>query len=157
MLIRQEVRDGVDVLCARDPVGEQEAEGLGSVMPRIDVPHDASGPAQARAAVTECADRLGLDELSDDVALVVSEMVTNAVRHAAPPVSVEVEAAADSVVIAVHDGSPSRPTRREIDEDAEGGRGMLLVDLLTDEHGVRSQPPGKTVWARLRRGCGNGS
>ena len=43
------------------------------------------------------------------------------------------------------------PARREPGEEAEGGRGMLLVDLLTDDHGVRTDPPGKAVWARLRR------
>lgn len=107
--------------------------------------------AQARAAVAACSERLGLDEISDDVVLVVSEMVTNAVRHAAPPVGLEIEAGEDSVVVAVCDGSPQSPVAREADLDAEGGRGMLLVDLLSDDHGVRAQPPGKAVWAVLRR------
>ena len=107
--------------------------------------------AQARAAVAACCDRLGLEELSDDVVLVVSEMVTNAVRHAAPPVGLEIEAGEDAVVVAVCDGSPQSPIARKADLDAEGGRGMLLVDLLSDDHGVRAQPPGKAVWALLRR------
>ena len=119
---------------------------------RLAVPHDESGPAQARAAVTSDAAALGLDELSDDVALLVSEMVTNAVRHAAPPVRLEVEVTDTEVVVAVCDGTPSLPVVREAPDDAEGGRGMMLVDLLTADHGVRSQPPGKTVWARLLRG-----
>lgn len=107
--------------------------------------------AQARAAIAACCDRLGLQEVRDDVALVVSEMVTNAVRHAAPPVALEIEAGESDVVIAVCDGSPEPPVARIADVEAEGGRGMLLVDLLSDDHGVRSQPPGKTVWASLRR------
>lgn len=119
---------------------------------RIAVPHDETGPAQARAAVTQDALALGLDDLSDDVALIVSEMVTNAVRHAEPPVRLEVEVTDTEVVVAVCDGTPSPPVRRPADDDAEGGRGMLLVDLLTADHGVRPQPPGKTVWARLLRG-----
>lgn len=118
---------------------------------RLAVPHDETGPAQARAAVTQDAAVLGLDDLSDDVALIVSEMVTNAVRHAEPPVRLEVEVTDTEVVVAVCDGTPSLPVRRPADDDAEGGRGMLLVDLLTADHGVRSQPPGKTVWARLLR------
>lgn len=118
---------------------------------RIVVPHDETGPAQARAAVTQDAVVLGLDDLSDDVALIVSEMVTNAVRHADPPVRLEVEVTDTEVVVAVCDGTPSLPVRRAADDDAEGGRGMLLVDLLTADHGVRPQPPGKTVWARLLR------
>ena len=52
----------------------------------------------------------------------------------------------------VRDGGPRPPIAREADDDAEGGRGMLLVDLLSREHGVRAQPPGKAVWARLRPG-----
>ena len=118
---------------------------------RMAVPHDETGPAQARAAVSSDADALGLAELSDDVALVVSEMVTNAVRHAAPPVRLEVEVTDTEVVVAVCDGTPALPVVRPASDDAEGGRGMLLVDLLTADHGVRSQPPGKTVWARLLR------
>jgi anti-sigma regulatory factor (Ser/Thr protein kinase) len=124
---------------------------------RIDVRHDHSGPAQARAAVAECASRLGIDDLRDDVVLVVSEMVTNAVRHASPPVGLEIEATEDDVVIAVRDGSPRRPTPRVADDSAEGGRGMMLVDLLSSDHGVRPQPPGKTVWARVRRATPAGS
>jgi anti-sigma regulatory factor (Ser/Thr protein kinase) len=124
---------------------------------RIEVPHDISGPAQARAAVAEAASRLGIDDLRDDVVLVVSEMVTNAVRHAQPPVGLEIEATEHDVVIAVRDGSPRRPVPRSADEQAEGGRGMMLVDLLTSEHGVRPQPPGKTVWARVRRATPAGS
>ncbi len=117
----------------------------------LDLDAGPTSAAQARAAVAACSDRLGLDELSDDVVLVVSEMVTNAVRHAQPPVELEIEAGEDDVVISVRDGSPLPPVARTPDVDAEGGRGMLLVDLLSDDHGVRSQPPGKTVWARLRR------
>jgi anti-sigma regulatory factor (Ser/Thr protein kinase) len=117
---------------------------------RIVVPHDATGPAQARAAVVQSG-HLRLAELSDDVALIVSEMVTNAVRHAEPPVAVEVESSDDQVLVAVCDGSSSTPLVRNVDEDEEGGRGMMLVDLLAAEHGVRRQPPGKTVWARIRR------
>lgn len=111
-----------------------------------------SGPSQARAAAADCARELGLDEsTSDDVLLLVSEMVTNAVRHAEPPVGLEIEVDEDAVVVVVRDGSPSEPVARDAAPDAEGGRGMMLVDLLTDEHGVRPQPPGKVVWARLRR------
>jgi len=134
------------------------AQALAHVDDRQERPREVlsldRGPAsaaQARAAVEACSDRLGLDELSDDVVLVVSEMVTNAVRHAAPPVGLEIEAGEDAVVVVVSDGSPQPPVHREADLDAEGGRGMLLVGLLSDDHGVRAQPLGKAVWARLLR------
>ena len=120
---------------------------------RIDVEHSQQGPSQARAAVSACAEELGLQAVCDDVLLLVSEMVTNAVRYAAPPVRLELQAGDEDVVVAVCDGSPEHPRQREAGDDAEGGRGMLLVDLLTADHGVRTGPPGKAVWARLRRTC----
>jgi len=111
--------------------------------------HGPQGPAQARAAVAQCAQQMGLEQIRDDLILVVSEMVTNAIRHASPPVCMEIEAGPESVLVSVWDGSPGRPMPRVADEEAEGGRGLLLVDLLCSEHGVRPQPLGKAVWARL--------
>jgi anti-sigma regulatory factor (Ser/Thr protein kinase) len=140
------------------PVMRDRAEALRHVddrptrrRERVPVEHSAAGPAQARAAVRRCSSSLGVDDVSDDLALLVSEMVTNAVRHAAPPVSLEVEVDEADVVVAVHDGSPSRPRARVAGDEDEDGRGMVLVDLLSAEHGVRPEPPGKAVWVRLRR------
>ena len=118
----------------------------------LSIEHSPHGPAQARRAVAECAARLGLaPEQGEDLALVVSEMVTNAVRHGSPPVQLELVADGDTVLVAVADSGAGRPKPRLADPDAEGGRGMTLVDELCAEHGVRPQPPGKAVWAALRR------
>lgn len=121
---------------------------------RIDVEHSVQGPGQAREAVHACADELGLGDARDDLVLLVSEMVTNAVRYAVPPVRLEIQAGDQDVVVAVCDGSADPPAPRQAGDDAEGGRGMLLVDLLSDDHGVRTDPPGKAVWARMRRSNG---
>ena len=125
----------------------------------LPIEHSVHGPAQARRAVAECAARRGLQvDEGEDLLLVVSEMVTNAVRHGAPPVELEVVADNETVRVAVVDSGPGRPEFRVAAADAEGGRGMALVDQLCDEHGVRPQPPGKQVWAAVRRrpeACGS--
>jgi anti-sigma regulatory factor (Ser/Thr protein kinase) len=148
VLLQQETGDGVAVCAVAVAHPSSSAAARRRVVP---IEHSAHGPAQARRVVAECAARLGFDEQSDDLVLVVSEMVTNAVRHGAPPVRLEVVADEEAVVVAVVDGSARRPVPRDAGDDAEGGRGMTLVDLLTSEHGVDASPPGKTVWARLRR------
>lgn len=108
-------------------------------------------PAQARAVAADMVAALHLEPLSDDLALVVSELVTNAVRHAEPPVRLELQATADCVTVAVADGSSAAPVTRDSGPDAEGGRGMSLVEMLSAETGVRPHAPGKTVWATLNR------
>jgi anti-sigma regulatory factor (Ser/Thr protein kinase) len=124
-----------------------------SAAPRrtVRLPHSLESPARARAMAADAVKELSCEDAPDEVALVVSELVTNAVRYAEPPVELEIEVTDDAVLIAVNDGSPGRPAAPEPSEAAEGGRGLLLVDLLADETGVRPQPPGKTVWASLPR------
>lgn len=140
-------------------VHEDRAQALAALddrrsAPRRSVPidHDAQGPAQARVVVRQCAEQLGLGDEGEDLLLVVSEMVTNAVRHARPPVELQIAATDERVVVAVADSSPEPPTPRDADADAENGRGMALMALLCEDHGVRDRPPGKTVWAAVRRG-----
>ena len=109
------------------------------------------GPAEARRVATRAAREGGFADLADDVALVVSELVTNAVRYGSPPVRIEIDTTDDSVVVLVEDASPAKPSPRKADDDAEGGRGLLLVEMLARETGVRPSPPGKAVWAEVRR------
>lgn len=115
------------------------------------VEHGPHGPAQARTAVEQWALSVGVGRLCDDLKLIVSELVTNAVRYGRPPVRVEVAADEDTVTVAVADGGEDMPTARHAGDDAENGRGLLLIDLLAAEHGVRPDPPGKAVWAALSR------
>ncbi|MDX6199559.1 MAG: hypothetical protein QOJ79_2710 [Actinomycetota bacterium] len=140
------------------PVYPRREDGLAHVDDRrsghrhqIDLADSVRSPARARQATAEMVQQLHLEPIGDELALVVSELVTNAVRHAQPPVRLEIQADDDRVTVAVADGSPGRPVARMASEDAEGGRGLAMIDLLAADTGVRPSPPGKTVWAALSR------
>ncbi|MFV2118065.1 ATP-binding protein [Streptomyces sp. Act-28] len=122
---------------------------------------DASVP-QARHAVRDLLERQA-DPVAGDVVqgllLIVSELVTNAVRHAAllsPQVAVEVAVGAEWVRVAVEDDHPYRPRALETDYGQTGGRGLLLVREITREAGgacdiEHTASGGKVVWAALPR------
>ncbi|MFJ2771131.1 ATP-binding protein [Streptomyces sp. NPDC087300] len=103
-----------------------------------------------------------LDERFDDIALVVSELVTNALRHALPadtpresqdpPVRLHLMRWASRLVCAVRDPSDESPVARDTDDDfsAESGRGLFLVDSFSDGwgwHPLAGTLRGKVVWA----------
>jgi two-component sensor histidine kinase len=122
---------------------------------------DASVP-QARHAVRDLLERQGVPpggDVAQGLLLIVSELVTNAVRHAAllsPQVSVEVAIGAAWVRVAVEDDHPYRPKALETDYAQTGGRGLLLVREITREAGgtcdvEHTARGGKTVWAALPR------
>ncbi|MCX4818428.1 ATP-binding protein [Streptomyces sp. NBC_01142] len=111
-----------------------------------------------------------LSERFDDVALVVSELVTNALRHALPtdsgrepreaqdpPVRLHLMRWTSRLVCAVRDPSHDGPATRESEEDfsAESGRGLFLVDSFSDSwgwHPLAGSLHGKVVWALFRLG-----
>ncbi|MXM65481.1 ATP-binding protein [Streptomyces sp. HUCO-GS316] len=120
---------------------------------------DASVP-QARHAVRDLLHRQGVpvsDDLVQGLLLIVSELVTNAVKHAAllsPMLAVEVAVGAEWVRVSVEDNHPYRPTALETDHGRTGGRGLLLVREITREAGgaceVEHTPSGgKVIWAAL--------
>ena len=124
-----------------------DAAGTVVVRQRLD-PHPSS-VSQARRLVTAALDDLGRTELVDDAALVVSELVTNALVHAGTPMEVVVSQRDAEVVIEVVDDSPRLPFRRHHAELAGTGRGLRLVEQLTTAWGARERPPGKAVWFLL--------
>lgn len=113
------------------------------------LPPRAASAARARELVmVQCA-AWGLQSLCEDLALVVTELVANAVRHAGTDIVVSVLAIEHGVRLEVRDGStrPLRP-RAALSSD-EGGRGLLLVDALSHRYGVVGEPDGKRVWVEL--------
>ena len=120
---------------------------------------DASVP-QARHAVRDLLRRQGVpvsDDVTQGLLLIVSELVTNAVRHAAllsPMLAVEIAVGAEWVRVSVEDDHPYRPTALETDHAQTGGRGLLLVREITREAGgvcdvEHTTMGGKVIWAVL--------
>ncbi len=102
---------------------------------------------QVDAGGVDAGDGAAAPAVVDDIVLVVSELVTNPVRHANGPIVLEVQRRWDGVEVGVEDASPVLPHPRSADE--EGGRGLPIVDALASCWGVRSCPTGKHVWARF--------
>ena len=95
------------------------------------------------------------DEDSDmRLSLLVSELVTNAVLHARTNFAVQVTLTATAIRVSVTDGSPILPERRNYSFLHPTGRGLHLVDSLSDRWGVDLESTGKTVWFELDRLAG---
>ncbi|NBM17028.1 ATP-binding protein [Streptomyces sp. GC420] len=120
---------------------------------------EASVP-RARHAVRDLLRRQGVPagpDLVQSLLLIVSELVTNSVRHAAvlsPELAVEVAVGREWIRISVEDQHPYRPTALEADHARTGGRGLLLVRELAREAGgtcdaERTATGGKVIWAAL--------
>jgi anti-sigma regulatory factor (Ser/Thr protein kinase) len=105
--------------------------------------------AQARDLIRDRLLAWGLHGLADVVELLVSELVTNALRYGIAPYGLRMTRDAHSVMVEVSDGNPTVPRLRTAQAGDEGGRGLHLVDELSSDWGVRSRPQGKTVWFTL--------
>lgn len=108
---------------------------------------DALWPGKLRQAVRASFTCWGCVGLVETAELLLTELLTNALRHATGPVRVRVYARGDQCVIEVHDGSPRRPTMRHVGPDDESGRGLLLVDALANSWGTSDD--GTTTWCTL--------
>ena len=118
----------------------------------VDLPADNSSPARARSVVTKLLRDWELGGLVDSATLLTSELVTNAVRHAGTGLRLSLtRVGTDRVRIAVHDRAPGVALRvRRSGDDAEGGRGLFLVEHLSAGWGSVAGDSGKTVWFELQ-------
>ena len=105
--------------------------------------------AQARDLIRDRLLAWGLHGLADVVELLVSELVTNALRYGIAPFGLRMTRDAANVMVEVSDGNPTVPRLRNVQVGDEGGRGLHLVDELSADWGVRTHPQGKTVWFTL--------
>jgi DNA-binding response OmpR family regulator/anti-sigma regulatory factor (Ser/Thr protein kinase) len=87
--------------------------------------------------------------LLDDVVLLVSELVTNAVIHGRPPIELRLRSSGGQIVLEVRDCATYLPRRLRPTPEDEHGRGLQLVALIADRWGTRPTPDGKSVWCVL--------
>lgn len=85
------------------------------------------------------------------LAAAVSELVTNVILHARTPFSVKVTKGSDSIKVAISDESSDLPAARPYDKTEVTGRGLHIVEALTDRWGYFNIPGGKTVWFEVAR------
>ncbi|MFJ8664908.1 SpoIIE family protein phosphatase [Streptomyces sp. NPDC093600] len=110
-------------------------------------PEDAA-PGRARRLARRALARWDLEELSDSVELLISEVVTNAVRYAERPVTLRL-LRTDVLRCEVGDDSPQLPRQRRARDTDEGGRGLFLVNRLARRWGATRLSGGKVVWFEL--------
>lgn len=106
--------------------------------------------ARRRAAEIFSEAELGQDE-RQVLVLLVSELVTNAVVHGRPPVTMSVDVDRGRTRIEVTDAVDSVPHMRTADRGADGGRGLALVERLATRWGTSIGDDGKVVWLELER------
>ncbi len=112
--------------------------------------HDVTSARVARRALGGFAARNRVD---DAVAvLVASELVTNAVMHGEPPITLSADWDGQSMLLRVSDGSPdiNAVRVRRSGPEVMGGRGLLLVESVSRRWGVSEHRDGKSVWAELQ-------
>ncbi|GGQ85911.1 SpoIIE family protein phosphatase [Streptomyces althioticus] len=139
-VLPEEPGDDVALLLART-----RALGAGQVAARDVAPDPGEVPAVRQWAV-ELLSAWGLDDIAFVTELVVSELVTNAIRYGEPPIRVRL-IRDRTLICEVTDSSSTSPHLRRAHAFDEGGRGLLLVAQLTQRWGSRQADGGKTIWA----------
>ncbi|WP_371483053.1 SpoIIE family protein phosphatase [Kitasatospora sp. NBC_00315] len=111
-----------------------------------DIPADPAAVAGTRAAVTERLRGWGLEDLAFTTELIISELVTNAIRYTGGPIHLRV-LRDRTLICEVSDTSTTTPHLRHAADTDEGGRGLFLIAQLSSRWGTRYIPTGKIIWA----------
>ncbi|MFD6296585.1 SpoIIE family protein phosphatase [Streptomyces sp. NPDC060235] len=104
---------------------------------------------EARDAVEEALAAWGLEQHAFTASLVVSELVTNAIRYADGAIGLRLILDGPVLVCEVTDDSSTAPHLRYAEDADEGGRGLYLTWQVSRRWGTRPEPRGKTIWAEL--------
>lgn len=118
-----------------------------------ELPYQVSSAALSRRHVERFAADHQLDGATTTLAIIATELVSNAVLHGAEPVALTLRVELDDVTVEVFDGDPTIDDVHTpaANEQRLGGRGLFVVASLSDRWGVRPSHPGKTVWATITR------
>ncbi|MFF2996546.1 SpoIIE family protein phosphatase [Streptomyces sp. NPDC057950] len=142
LLVDDRTRDDIALVVART-----RALGDGHTV-AWELLDDLSEVARARDLATLQLARWGLPEAAFLTELVVSELVTNAIRYGGSPVQLRL-IRHDTLICEVSDGSHTAPHLSRARTFDEGGRGLFIVAQLAERWGTRQQSDGKTIWAEL--------
>ncbi|WP_268873606.1 SpoIIE family protein phosphatase [Streptacidiphilus neutrinimicus] len=107
---------------------------------------EPSAPAHGRRLVRATLHDWDEERLLDTTELLVSELVTNAVRYASAPIGLRLALREETLLVEVADPLPDPPREREAAGTDEGGRGLQLVHRLANRWGTRAEGEGKVVW-----------
>ncbi|WP_369252288.1 amino acid permease [Streptomyces sp. R41] len=110
-----------------------------------ELPPDPAAVATIRAAVSKQLGDWGLDDLAFASELIVSELVTNAIRYVGGPIQVRL-IRDRTLICEVSDTGHTTPNLRHAASDDEGGRGLFIIAQMTHHWGTRYTPTGKTIW-----------
>jgi anti-sigma regulatory factor (Ser/Thr protein kinase) len=118
---------------------------------QVTLPNGEGAVRLARQVTRDVLARWRLAHMEDTAVLLVSELVTNAVRHARDTyaIALDLEFGESGLRIEVQDADPCWPHRRTPGRLDESGFGLVLVNALADMWGVRDTATGKAVWAEL--------
>ncbi|MFJ6835075.1 SpoIIE family protein phosphatase [Streptomyces sp. NPDC091209] len=140
-MLRTRSSDDVALLVARtrllDPEQVEEWE----------VPDDPAAVPRIRAEATRRLESWGLGEAVFTTELILSELVTNAIRYGGSPISLRLLRDGDSLICEVADGTSTSPHLRRAAFTDEGGRGLFLVAQMSRRWGTRYTDRGKIIWA----------
>ncbi|WP_408907331.1 SpoIIE family protein phosphatase [Streptomyces cavernicola] len=111
-----------------------------------DVPSDPAAVSRVRADVTRQLETWGLDQVAFTAELLISELVTNAIRYGHDPIRLRLLRDGATLICEVSDGSSTSPHLRRAKATDEGGRGLFLVAQFAQRWGTRYTGRGKVIW-----------
>jgi anti-sigma regulatory factor (Ser/Thr protein kinase) len=112
------------------------------------LPPNAGSVRFSREAVRDALAQFDQDAV-EAAAILTDELVTNAIMHGKPPIVLNISEDHGQVTVRVGDGDPEVPVTRPARSDALSGRGLTIVDSMSDRWGVDVRRHGKSVWFQL--------